>query len=170
MQPGAYLVLANHASYFEDYYGYAPFAQYDKDLSNQGERIVLVDAFGTPVIDVTYSDDDGWPQAADGLGASLVAIGGDPNSPEAWRASTAIGGSPGAPDPAPVVINEIEVDPLTGAITKVELFNPSQYTADVGGWQLTTMPYLCAERSPQHNRTACSWLMAPAYRLPATAC
>ncbi len=137
LQPGAYLVLANHAGYFEQYYGYAPYAQYAKELSNRGERIVLLDAFGTPVIDITYSDEDGWPQAADGAGASLVASGDDPNSPTAWRASTALGGSPGAPDPAPVVINEVEVDPLTTAITKVELYNPSQDTAAVGNWQIT---------------------------------
>ena len=132
LQPGAYLVLANHARFFEDYYGYAPFAQYDKDLSNQGERIVLLDAFGTPVLDVTYSDDGAWPQAADG------GTGGRwrrSQQPLAWRESTATGGSPGAADPAPVVINEVEVSPLTAAITKVELFNPSQDTADVGGWQ-----------------------------------
>ena len=81
LQPGAYLVLANHAAYFEEYYGFAPYAQYAKELSNQGERIVLLDAFGTPAIDVTYSDDDGWPQAADGVGPSLVAVGNDPNDP-----------------------------------------------------------------------------------------
>ncbi len=138
LQPGAYLVLANHAGYFEEYYGFAPYAQYAKELSNQGERIVLLDAFGTPALDVTYSDDDGWPQAADGAGPSLVAVGSDPNDPAAWRASTALGGSPGAPDPAPVVINEIEVDPLTTAVTKVELYNPSRDTAAVGSWQLTT--------------------------------
>ena len=139
LQPGAYLVLANHARFFEDYYGYAPFAQYDKDLSNQGERIVLLDAFGTPVLDVTYSDDGAWPQAADG-GGFLVAVGDDLNNPRKRRESTVPGGSPGAADPAPVVINEVEVSPLTAAITKVELFNPSQDTADVGGWQLTTAP------------------------------
>lgn len=138
LQPGAYLVLANHAGYFAEYYGYAPFAQYDRDLSNQGERIVLLDAFGTPVANITYSDGGPWPQAADGGGASLVTLGGDPNNPEAWHASTAIGGSPGAPDPEPVVINEVEADPVSGAVTKVELFNSSQYTADIGGWQLTT--------------------------------
>lgn len=150
LQPGAYLVLANHKGYFEDYYGYAPYAQYDKELSNQGERIVLLDAFGTPVLDVAYSDDDGWPQAADGAGASLVASGGDPNSPAAWRASTAIGGSPGGPDPAPVVINEVEVDPLTTAITKVELYNPSPDTASVGQWQLLAAPISGRQiRSPQ---------------------
>jgi hypothetical protein len=138
LQPGAYLVLANHAGYFEEYYGYAPFAQYDKELSNQGERIVLLDAFGIPVINMIYSDAGAWPQAADGAGASLVAIGGDPNNPEAWRASTAIGGSPGAPDPVRVVINEVEADPISGAVTKVEIFNPSPYTAEIGSWQLTT--------------------------------
>ena len=72
LQPGAYLVLANHAGYFEQYYGYAPYAQYAKELSNHGERIVLLDAFGTPLIDITYSDEDGWPQAANGAGASLI--------------------------------------------------------------------------------------------------
>ena len=113
LQPGAYLVLANHAGYFEDYYGYAPYAQYAKELSNQGERIVLLDAFGTPVIDITYSDDDGWPQAADGAGPRWWRSAAIRTIPTAWRASTALGGSPGAPDPAPVVINEVEVDPLT---------------------------------------------------------
>jgi hypothetical protein len=138
LQPGAFIVLANHAGYFETYYGYAPFAQYSRDLSNQGERIVLLDAFGNPVVNVIYSDDGAWPEAADGFGASLVAVGGDPNSPDAWRASTATGGSPGAVDPLPVVINEVLTDPLLGAVTKVELYNPSASPADVSAWQLTT--------------------------------
>jgi hypothetical protein len=149
LAPGAQLVLANHARYFEAYYGFAPFGKYDKDLSNQGERIVLLNAFGAPVINLLYSDDSAWPEAADGQGASLVALGGNPNDPSAWRASTAIGGSPGAPDPAPVVINEVETDPVTGSVTKVELFNPSAYGADIGGWQLTT-----AAVSARRTRTA----------------
>jgi hypothetical protein len=138
LQPGAHVVLANHAAYFQEYYGIAPFGQYDKDLSNGGERIVLLNAYGAPAIDFAYSDEGGWPQAADGQGASLVAVGNNPNDPSAWRASTTIGGSPGAPDPAPVLVNEVELDRATGSVVKVELFNPSSYRADIGGWQLTS--------------------------------
>lgn len=136
--PGQYLVLAGHAGYFKSRYGFAPFAEYDKDLSNQGERLLLNDAFGTPVLDVTYSDGGRWPQEADGQGRSLVATGDDPNTRRGWRASTLLGGSPGSPDPVPVVINEVQFDPGGRRIAKVELYNPGAQSADVGGWILST--------------------------------
>jgi hypothetical protein len=138
LQPNAHLVLANQAEAFTAYYGFRPFAQYAKDLSNSGERLLLLDAFDVPTLDVTYSDEDGWPEEADGNGASLVTLPGDPNSAGSWRASTVAGGSPGVADPLPVVINEVQIDPADGSVRKVEFFNPGGQAADVGGWRLTS--------------------------------
>ncbi len=140
LQPDGHLVLVAHAAYFTARYGFAPFAQYAKELSNQGERLVLLDAFGTPVFDVTYSDGDGWPEAADGGGYSLVALPGDTSLSTGWRASTAVGGSPGVDDPLPVIVNEVQVEPDSGRVTQVELYNPSGQAADVAGWILATTP------------------------------
>lgn len=138
LAPGEHLVLAGHAAYFTARYGFAPFAEYDKDLSNKGERLLLRNAFDAVVLDAAYSDEGGWPPDADGRGASLVALGADPNSPANWRASTLAGGSPGAADPLPVVINEVQFDPAAGRMAQVELYNPTAYDADVSGWLLST--------------------------------
>jgi hypothetical protein len=127
-------------------------------LSNKGERLLLRDAFGAVVLDVTYSDEGSWPVEADGQGWSLVALNGDPNSPASWRKSTLAGGSPGAPDPLPVLINEVQLDAASGRVAAVELYNPTGEDADVSGWILST------------GRTSLpvNWSDAPAgLRLPA---
>ncbi len=67
----------------------------DGRLANSGEQLRLVDAFGTVIWDVTYSDEQPWPDQADGHGPTLVLI--DPtNTPaadlgaaERWAASSA---------------------------------------------------------------------------------
>lgn len=155
---GDYLVLAGHAAYFKARYGFAPFAEYDRDLSNQGDQLLLRDAFGATLLDVTYSDAGRWPQEADGQGFSLVAVGGDPNSAESWRPSTLAGGSPGAVDPLPVVINEVQFDAAAGRMAQVEMYNPGGQDAAVGGWILST----------ERSALPASWNDAPGgLRLPA---
>lgn len=136
---GGHIVLARQAHYFAARYGFAPFGEYAKELSNKGERLVLADAYGAPVLDVTYADSGDWPKAADGSGYSLVPVSasGDPNSGATWRQSTALGGSPGADDSLPVLVNELAFDASSGAITQIELFNPTDYPADVSNWVLT---------------------------------
>jgi len=142
LAPGAHWVLAKHKGYFAARYGFAADGVYAKELSNKGERLTLVDAFGAPVLDVTYGDGGDWPVSADGWGASLVAttLSGDPNDATSWRPSTLLGGSPGAADPIAVVVNEIAVDAQAGAAQTVELYNPSTQDADVSGWLLSVMP------------------------------
>ncbi|MBK8049756.1 MAG: CotH kinase family protein [Anaerolineales bacterium] len=143
LAPGAHVVLANSADYFQDRYGFAPFDAYGRDLSNKGEQLTLVDAFGATVLSFSYSDADGWPAAADGAGPSLVAAtaneSGDPNQAAYWRASTGDGGSLGADDPLPVLINEIQTAPDTGIIEAVDPLNPSAQPAPVGNWVLATI-------------------------------
>ena len=141
LEPGQHLVLANNARFFRLRYGLTPFGEFDKQLNDQGEQILLLDAFGTSVLSVTYADSDGWPTTADGVGYSLVPANpqgtDDLNAPASWRASTVKGGSPGADDPVPVVVNEVQIDPATTTYLAVELHNPAPVEVDVSGWILS---------------------------------
>ena len=75
--------------------------EYADSLSNGGEHIELVDAVGMVVESFTYDD---WFKSTDGQGFSLTVR--DPRAinrssldeEEAWRPSTATGGSPGRDD------------------------------------------------------------------------
>ena len=74
------------------------------NLSNSSERIVLTSALGQVIHNFTYSDL--WYPTTDGDGYSLVIRddhGALPNWETApgWKASSAIGGSPGAADALP---------------------------------------------------------------------
>jgi hypothetical protein len=142
--PSERLVLAANAAVFQqDHPGVAVAAQYTGKLSDKGERIAVLTADGTEVAAADYDDEGFWPLAPDGRGWSLVLddLHGDPADPEAWRASALPGGSPGAADPpAPyrrVVVNEVLArasPPREGAI---ELYNPGDEPAQVGGWGLS---------------------------------
>lgn len=66
-------------------------------LNNGGETIALALDDGTVVHEVAYDDAEPWPVGADGEGFSLELVGlaVQPSQAEHWRASAAIGGSPG---------------------------------------------------------------------------
>ena len=79
---------------------------YSGNLSNGGERLVLVDANSQPILDFTYSD-QAWYANTDGDGYSLVIV--DPSAATSawgtkagWRRSSNLQGSPAAIDPAAV--------------------------------------------------------------------
>ena len=141
LAPGRHLVLAADAPAFAARYGFQPFGEFDRNLSNGGERVALADAFGRPLLDFTYGDDGAWDTTADGGGYSLVlrnpASLGDLSSPANWRASRGEGGSPGADDPEAVLINEVIFSRSSGRISQVELHNPGSAPAAVGDWILT---------------------------------
>ena len=110
LAPGAFLLVVRNRAAFEQRYGTGlPIAgEYglndEGKLDNGGERIKLSFGAGTPIRDFDYDDDDPWPSAADGTGASLELIAPDavPDHSQAtsWRASATPGGSPGAAAPA----------------------------------------------------------------------
>ncbi len=141
---GGRLVLAGDAhAFWRDHPGVPLAATFDGNLSNSGETITLRDAAGQVLAQATYHDDGFWPLSPDGLGWSLVLPdpGANPADPEAWRASSRPGGSPGEADPPPpyaeLRINEVLANaalPLEGA---VELVNPGSEPAQVGGWFLS---------------------------------
>jgi hypothetical protein len=118
------------------------------NLSNGGERIALKDRQGRTIISVDYKDSGGWPVEADGEGYSLEIIhpDGDPDDPANWKASAAIGGSPGvfaAPPMPSVRINELMADNGSAVAHEgtfpdwIELHNAGGSTVDLGGWSLT---------------------------------
>jgi hypothetical protein len=166
-QLGAYqfTVLVSDPVHFASRYpGVAIGGTYTGNLSNSGETLALVHAIGTPLFSMTYGDQSPWPQAADGQGFSLVpvnpAANANPNDAANWRASSRVGGSPGAEDPvadiAPVVINEILTHEDAASLDSIELYNPGATAANLGGW------YLSNDRSePKKYRIPAGTTLAP---------
>ena len=149
LAPGQYAVIAANKDALQLRYGNAidvagTFAE--GNLSNQGERLALADAFGATVLDFQYRDADPWPEAADGNGATLQLVDANLAASQfgrysSWRASTDWGGSPGtAGSPAPgVVINELltNTDATDGPSDSIELLNTTDQPVDISGWYLS---------------------------------
>lgn len=148
LAPGEFIVLVRNAATFPTKYpGVTVNGQYSGSLNNGGERIALGYSLGGNVFSVSYDDVAPWPVTPDGYGYSLVQINPATQAPDngsKWRASTWVGGSPGADDPlpgiAPVAINEILTHTDLPAVDRIELFNPTGTNVNIGGWFLTDDP------------------------------
>ena len=143
--PGQIILLVKHPLVFAARYPGVSFdGTYWSGLSNKGEKLRLRNADGNNIVSAAFENASPWPQAADGMGRSLVLsdLNGDPDRPATWRASSNPDGSPGTDDPAPpyqvgIVINEILAHtdpPLEDAI---ELHNTTAAAIDIGGWYLS---------------------------------
>ncbi len=146
VEPGGFVVLVGNADAFASRYPGVPIGGvYSGRLSNSGERIALSAASGETFLSFTYGTRSPWPRSADGDGFSLVPVDprvvGNPDDPAHWRASSVIGGSPGADDPVSgipsVVINEVLTHAGSPAVDAVELHNPQDEPVSIGGWGLT---------------------------------
>jgi hypothetical protein len=146
--PGQFYVLSPNATAFASKYpGVTLKGTYTGQLANSGEALTLSHPLGQQIFSFTFGDLTPWPVTPDGLNFSLVPV--DPNAnpdlsePKNWRASSALGGSPGADDPPftvpPVLINEILTHTESG-VDFIELFNPTTNTVNIGGWFLTDDP------------------------------
>ncbi len=145
LNPGGLIVLVrNVAAFLARYPGVAFGGVYTGKLDNAGETVRLSTEAG-PLFDFSYGDRAPWPLAADGYGFSLVprSPGTQANSGDGsrWRASAAVGGSPGSDDPEPaspgVVINEILSHTDLPDVDAIELFNSGTQAVDLGGWFLS---------------------------------
>jgi hypothetical protein len=87
--PNSTKILAGNSEVFMKKYGFSPFGQFTRNLSNKGENLVLADGFGNVIDSVSYSDKAPWPDA-DGNGYYLDLL--DPDSDNSiatnWTAST----------------------------------------------------------------------------------
>lgn len=145
LKPGNFIVLASNAVAFKQRYGFAPSGEYDGQLDNKGEELMLVNAVGDTLIHFSYNDKQPWPASADGLGFSLVpktkVPGTDWDNGANWRASATLNGSPDADDPESeihkILINEVLANSEAPQTDAVELFNPNDADINVGGWYLS---------------------------------
>ena len=87
MQPGGYVVLARNKTAFENYYGAltCPIIEVTLSLTNDENTVVLKNAVGAEIDNVTYIDDWG----ADGNGRTLEL-----NETGRWEESLVDGGTP----------------------------------------------------------------------------
>ncbi len=146
IQAGNTLVLAENSIEFEATYGFAPFGQYKGGLSNDGERLELVDPFGNVIDSLTYNDKNPWDEEPDGNGPSLELLHPslDNADPISWFRSDNACGTPGLPNSRtcansaiPIVINEINYNSDNDGFDPgdwVELHNPNTTAVDISGW------------------------------------
>ncbi len=147
LAPGAFLILArNPAQFTVRYPGLTAFGSYSGQLSNGGETLTLSTPAGGTAFSISYNDASPWPVAADGHGFTVVPRGTVFNSGDGhdWRASAAIGGSPGADDPAisipELVITEVLSNASASLTDMVEIHNPTGAPVDIGNWWITDDP------------------------------
>ncbi|MFT4640231.1 MAG: putative repeat protein (TIGR02543 family) [Verrucomicrobiales bacterium] len=147
---GSRVLIVKNRSAFEFRYGtnHPIVGQYVGSLNNGGETLSIVDSASGAVKEFTYDDAAPWPEAADGLGSSLIIIGPngnpDPTAAGSWR-SGAEGGSPGQGDGdgdgvTIIHVNEVLTHTDWPQVDAIELFNPNPGTVDIGGWYLTDDP------------------------------
>ena len=149
LAPTELAVIVKDLGEFSDFYSdptVRVLGQFESgSLNNNGERIRVVDASDTEVLDFDYADNSMWPLRADGLGGTLELI--DPSTlPDlysksySWRGSTEAGGSPGqiGIGPIGVAINEVltHTDAPITPPDSIELLNVTTEPIDIGGWYL----------------------------------
>jgi hypothetical protein len=102
LPPKAFYVVASKPGVFYEYYGMNASGNFQGNLSNAGEFILINDRAARKILSFSYLDDFPWPVSADGDGNSLSANKslptGDPNDYGYWKSSIKIGGSPFADD------------------------------------------------------------------------
>ncbi len=88
--PGQAIYIVSNAEVFEQFYGLAPHGEYYRNLSNKSHKLLLSDAWGNTIDEVTYKDDTPWPPQADGDGPylKLISLELDNSLPESWETST----------------------------------------------------------------------------------
>ncbi len=82
------IYLANKTETFVQRYDFEPFGEFSRNLSNASEDLILRDAYGNIIDEVTYSDDTPWPTDADGNGSflKLVSLNLDNSLAASWIA------------------------------------------------------------------------------------
>ncbi len=105
IQAGSFIVLAAQDSVFKANYKFSPFGEYDRNLSDGGDELLLKLANGDTLIDIQYLNITPWPTQANGFGPTMVTTLinpiGNQNDGTKWVASYAVNGSPGADESLP---------------------------------------------------------------------
>jgi len=88
IEPHSSIVLAGNYKVFKSLYGFLPFGEFSRNLSDKSENLTMCDAFGNVIDNVCYQDTVPWPDA-DGNGYYLKLTNPDldNNDPANWIAS-----------------------------------------------------------------------------------
>jgi len=94
--PGGYAVVAENTNHFWVKFGFMPHGPYLGKLSNEGERIVLLNTAGQDMDEVTYKLGFPWPTVGDAPGDSIELLNPsmDNGLGGSWRSSGALSGPP----------------------------------------------------------------------------
>ena len=141
--PKQYLVVARDPNALKAAYKITNVVgPYTGKLDNAGERVELCNAGGGVMLTFKYGTTHPWPVSPDGTGHSLVLakLGGDPDEAGSWAASSAIGGTPGSPDPiqpggSGAATTRVLINELLGTNGStpgwIELYNPGPAAIDL---------------------------------------
>ena len=148
---GGYCVVVRNQASFTAKYPSVPggkiAGEFTGAINNAGERIELVDALGTTILNFRFKD--GWYPITDGDDFSLNII--DPSNPdpnsweyaEYWQPSSVAGGTPGDIDtghlasPGDIVINEVMTHTNSYPNDWIELHNTTGGSINIAGWFLS---------------------------------
>jgi hypothetical protein len=86
--PYSSIVLAGNYKVFRSLYGFMPYGEFSRNLSDKSENLLMCDAFGNIIDNVCYQDTVPWPDA-DGNGYYLKLMNPDLDNsqPSSWVAS-----------------------------------------------------------------------------------
>ncbi len=114
-------MVASKPGAFYEYYGMNASGNFQGNLSNAGEFVLINDGSAAKILSFTFSDDFPWPASADGDGNSLSANTplptGDPNDYGYWKSSIRIGGSPFADDETSTSAENVADDENLGGLS-----------------------------------------------------
>lgn len=127
---GQKIFLASNSTAFAGRYGFAPFGQFTRNLSNKSQKLLLADAYGNTIDYVEFLDNTPWPAAADGTGPylQLISTALDNSLASSWQTATdvlAVGevnyisNTTFYPNPAQDVLHVTSDENLT----KIEIFD-----------------------------------------------
>ena len=115
IEPHSSIALAGDYRVFRSLYGFAPYGEFTRNLSDKSENLVMCDPFGNVIDNVCYQDTVPWPDAdGNGYYLKLTDPDLDNNNPANWIASADVLTSTGEvirddlkiyPNPATVVLN-----------------------------------------------------------------
>ncbi len=128
--PDMCVILASNSTAFKATYGFLPYGQFTRNLSNSDQRLVLADAFGNIIDSLHYYDASPWP-LADGNGyyLKLTDINLDNSLASNWIASSdLITGSETITEDSQLIMYPNPVDDFlhiqsTSAISSIKLFD-----------------------------------------------
>lgn len=88
LSAGERIVLANDLETYQVKFRETAYDEFSRNLSNSGDELVLLTAYGEIIDEVIYDDKSPWPELADGEGyyLQLNDLNADNNDPANWSA------------------------------------------------------------------------------------